>query len=137
MIFHQHMTSVVKTGSAAVANNGANKMDLLLNTDTLVMEREHMEKFVVAYAKIITDKSGIHLQGVYFGGLGDTPQEADTIARDCVNRIRGGTVLPKVMRINGDHQVLDALYDASDKFEHTTVQMQEAEKIINRTQGLK
>lgn len=99
--------------------------------------RDRVEKFVVAYAKITTDKLGIHLQGVYFGGIGETSKEADIIANDCVNRIRGGTILPKVLRIDGDHQVLDALYDASDRFEITTVQMQEAEKIINRTQGLK
>lgn len=107
------------------------------NSGALVVEREPMEKFVVAYAKITTDKAGIHLQGVYFGGLGDSVGEADDIARECVNRIRGGTVLPKVMPISGDHQVLEALYDASDKFEMVTLQMQEAEKIINRTQGLK
>jgi hypothetical protein len=103
----------------------------------LVVGREQVEKYVVAYAKITTDKEGIHLQGVYFGGLGDSADEADEIARDCVNRIRGGVILPKVMPIDGDHQVLEALYDACDKFEHTTVQMQEAERIINRTQGLK
>jgi len=99
--------------------------------------KDDQQKFVVAYAKITTEKSGIFLQGVYFGGLGNTLEEANTIAHDCVNRIRGGTVLPKVMRITGDQKVLDALYDASDKFEHTTVQMQESEKIINRTQAKK
>jgi hypothetical protein len=96
-----------------------------------------VEKFVVAYAKITTDKDGIHLQGVYFGGLGENAEEADQIARDCVNRTRGGVVLPKVLAITGCHQVLDTLYDACDRFEHITLQMQEAEKIINRTQGLK
>ena len=78
---------------------------------------DKVEQFVVAYAKIITDKDGIHLQGVYFGGLGDTLKEANAIAHDCINRIRGGTIMPKVMRVNGEHQVLDALYNASDKFE--------------------
>jgi hypothetical protein len=105
------------------------------NSGVLLVGNEQVEKFVVAYAKITTDKSGIHLQGVYFGGLGDSPSEADTIARDCVNRIRGGTILPKVQTIDGNHQVLDALYELSDKFEHITVQMQEAEKIIQRTQN--
>tara|TARA_R110000868_G_scaffold20153_5_gene85602 strand:+ start:3901 stop:4254 length:354 start_codon:yes stop_codon:yes gene_type:complete len=96
-----------------------------------------MEKFVVAYAKIITDKDGVNLEGVYFGGLGNTIEEANEIAHDCVNRIRGGSILSKVLRIDGKHKVLDVLYEASDKFEFQTVQMQEAEKIINRTQGLK
>lgn len=94
-----------------------------------------MQKFVVSYAKITTDR-GIQLQGVYFGGLGDTQEEADEIARDCVNNIRG-TILPKVTKIDGHNQLLDALYDASNKFELITLQMQEAEKIINRTQALK
>lgn len=95
-----------------------------------------MEKFVVAYAKIITDKDGVNLEGVYFGGLGDTIEEANGIAHDCVNRTRGGSILSKVLRIDGKHKVLDALYEASNKFEFQTAQMQEAEKIINRTQGL-
>jgi hypothetical protein len=96
-----------------------------------------MERFVVAYAKISTSKEGINLQGVFFGGLGETVQEADEIARECVNRIRGGTILPKVMPVQGDHRVLDALYDACDKFEQLAGQMQEADDINARTQGLK
>lgn len=96
-----------------------------------------MEKFVVAYAKITTDKDGIALQGVYFGGMGDTAEEADEMARECVNRVRGGTVLPKVLKIEDNGKILDALYDASDRFEQTTANMQEADRIINRTQGRK
>ena len=94
-----------------------------------------MEKFIVAYAKITTDKDGISLQGVYFGGLGETLEEAEEIARDCVNRIRGGTVLPRVLKIEDKGKVLDALYEATDRFEQTTVSMQEADKIISRSQG--
>jgi hypothetical protein len=90
--------------------------------------------YVVAYAKIVTDKQGIHLSGVFFGGIGDTPQEAHEIARKCVNTIRGGTILPRVIQIQEKYKVLDALYEASDKFESTTLQMQEANKIITRTQ---
>ena len=96
-----------------------------------------MERFVVAYAKISTSKDGINLQGVYFGGLGGTAKEADEIARECVNRIRGGTILPRVVPIQGDCKVLDALYDACDKFEQLAGQMQEADEINIRTQGLK
>lgn len=93
-----------------------------------------MEKFVVAYAKITTNKDGICLQGVYFGGVGETIDEANQVAKDCVNRIRGGTILSKVIPIDGKNMLLDALMDASDKFEAITQQMQEAEAIINRTQ---
>ena len=94
-----------------------------------------MEKFVVAYAKITTDKDGIALQGVYFGGMGDTVEEAEAIARECVNRVKGGTILPRVLKISNNGKILDALYDATDRFEQTTVNMQEADKIINRTQS--
>lgn len=91
------------------------------------------EKYVVAYAKIITDKEGIILQGVYFGGLGDSLDEAESVARECVNGMRGGTILPRVLKINGNNQVLDALYDATDRFEQITANMQEADEILNRT----
>jgi hypothetical protein len=93
-----------------------------------------MEKYAVAYAKITTNKDGINLQGVYFGGVGQSLQEANQVAKDCVNRIRGGTILSKVIELNGRNALLDALMDASDKFEAITLQMQEAEAIINRTQ---
>ena len=93
-----------------------------------------MEKYAVAYAKITTNKDGINLQGVYFGGVGQSLQEANQVAKDCVNRIRGGTILSKVIELNGRNTLLDALMDASDKFEAITLQMQEAEAIINRTQ---
>lgn len=93
-----------------------------------------MEKYAVAYAKITTNKDGINLQGVYFGGVGESLQEANQVAKDCVNRIRGGTILSKVIELDGRNTLLDALMDASDKFEAITLQMQEAEAIINRTQ---
>lgn len=93
-----------------------------------------MEQYVVAYAKITTNKDGISLQGVYFGGMGASIEEANQVAKDCVNRIRGGTILSKVIPLDGKSMLLDALMDASDKFEAITLQMQEAEAIINRTQ---
>lgn len=101
----------------------------------LVVRRPPVTKFVVAYAKITMDKDGIALQGVYFGGLGDSMSEAETLARDCVNNVRGGTILPKVVKIDGKEQVLEALYDASDKFEEVTANMQEADAVISRTQN--
>jgi hypothetical protein len=110
-------------------------MDEQLSGGLVVSRRPKMvEKFVVAYAKITTDKEGIALQGVYFGGMGNTLEEAEEIARDCVNTVRGGTILPKVVEIGHGGQILDALYEASDRFEQTTASMQEAQKIISRTQ---
>ncbi len=99
-------------------------------------ERECMssERFMVAYAKISIDKdTGIEFQGVYFGGLGSTTEEADTIARECINSIKGGTVLPKVCKIGEGETVIDAMYDAAERFEKMMEKMKEADTIINRS----
>lgn len=91
------------------------------------------DKFMVAYAKIVVGKEeGIELAGVFFGGMGDTPQEAETIARSCVNTIRGGTILPRILKLGHDGQVIDALYEATEKFERITANMMESDEIINR-----
>jgi hypothetical protein len=91
------------------------------------------DKFMVAYAKIVVDKDdGIALAGVFFGGIGDSAQEAEGIARECVNTIRGGTILPRVIKLERDGQVIDALYDATEKFERITQSMIESDQIINR-----
>lgn len=94
-----------------------------------------MERWVVAYAKILIDKeSGVLLQGVYFGGLGNDHSEAEMIARECVNTIKGGTILPRVYRITTEYSLIDALYEAADKFEQMTIEMKKADDILNRSQ---
>ena len=91
-----------------------------------------MAKHLVAYARITEDRdSGITLQGVYFGGIGDTSYEAEQLARDCVNSIRGGTIMPKVTPLNSG-QILDAMLDLTEKFEATVRNMVEADNIISR-----
>ena len=99
-------------------------------------EREFMssERFMVAYAKISIDKdTGIEFQGVYFGGMGSSTEEADVIARECTNSIKGGTVLPKVCKITDGETVIDAMYDATERFEKMMEKMKEADNIINRS----
>ncbi len=89
--------------------------------------------YIVAYAKISIDKEdGINLQGVFFGGIGQSNEEAEQIARECVNTIKGKTVLPKVIKLTPEYNVIDALYDAYDRFEEMTAKMREADDIINR-----
>lgn len=96
------------------------------------------EKFMVAYAKIVVDKQdGISLAGVFFGGIGETMVEAEGIARECVNTIRGGTILPRVAKLDKDGQVIDALYDATDKFERVVQSMVETDEIVNRSRKKK
>jgi hypothetical protein len=90
-------------------------------------------EYLVAYAKIVEDDDGIILQGVYFGGIGTTYEAAEGIARDCVNQVRGGTVLPKVVKLTRPCQVIDALFDAADNFEAITAQMIEADATIRKT----
>jgi len=91
-------------------------------------------KYLVAYARIQSDKdTDITLQGVYFGGLGETPEEAEQIARDCVNTIKGGTILPKVLKLD-ENTVIDAMLDAMEKFEQVTAYMVEADNTIRRSQ---
>lgn len=91
-------------------------------------------KFLVAYARIQSDKnSEIALQGVYFGGVGNTPEEAECIARECVNTVKGGTILPKIIRLDETNSVIDGLLDAMEKFEQVTAYMVEADSTYKRS----
>lgn len=91
------------------------------------------EGYMVAFAKMSIDKEdGISLQGVYLGGVSDTHEEAEVIARECVNSIKGKTILPRIIRIDANYKVIDALYDAHDRFEAMTEKMREAESIMCR-----
>jgi hypothetical protein len=90
--------------------------------------------YIVAYAKITEDDTGITLQGVYFGGVGKTFDEAEVIARECVNTIRGGTIIPKVLKLTRPQQLTDVFYDVMDAFESITAQMIEADETIKRAQ---
>lgn len=96
----------------------------------------HMaDKYLVAYAKIMLDKDdGISLAGVFIGGIGDSKEEADGIARDVVNTVPrgGGTIIPRVTKLVGDGQVIDAMYDATEKFERVVQSMVESDQIISR-----
>lgn len=86
--------------------------------------------YVIVYAKMTISKSIVKLDGVYFGGICDDEEESSQIARDCVNNIRGGAIMPKVIEISDDYNVLDAMLDATDKFEYIARQMIEANNII-------
>ncbi len=104
------------------------------------MEKASQTQYVVAYAKIITDKEkekGISLGGVYFGGVGDTFEDAEKIARECVNTIKGGVILPKVVKMISSETIIDALYDAEERFEKLINGMMETEEIINRNKRQK
>lgn len=91
-----------------------------------------MDKWIVTYARITIDKEhGIVLNGVYFGGLVGNNDEAELVAKECVNTIKGGTILPKIIRLTSEC-IIDALLDAETKFIEMANRMRDADDIINR-----
>jgi hypothetical protein len=93
-----------------------------------------MEQWIVTYAKITLDKeNGIELLGVFFGGVANNPDDADNIAKECVNTVRGGTVIPKIIKTS-NNCIIEALYQAEEKFEDMTGKMRDANVIITKSQ---
>ena len=77
-----------------------------------------MQKLAVMYGKAVDDKEiGIYLEDVYFGGIATTPEEADVLARECVNNIRGGTAIIKIIPVNGKNALLELFDDAKSRFD--------------------
>ena len=94
-----------------------------------------MNGYMVAYAKVTLDKHSVNLNGVYLGGVAMDQEEADKIAKSCVNDVKGGTVFPKVIQLEQPQSLIDTMYDAIDSFERMVAGMKETSKIIKRTQG--
>lgn len=97
------------------------------------MDTQQNNKWIIAYAKVILNKeTGIITHSVYFGGISHTEEKANEAARECINTIKGGTIIPKIFRIAESTTIVDALYDAEEKFEMIVKRMQEANSIIKR-----
>jgi len=97
-----------------------------------------MDRFIVTFAKVTLHKQdGVLLNGVFFGGAGSTQEEADQIAKDCVNTIRGGTIMPKTIEVNDNEKLIDALYEVHDDFEQLISEMAETQKTYQRAIVLK
>lgn len=99
------------------------------------MERE--TGFVVAYAKISLDKgpdgSEVVLQGVYYGGLVPSHIAAEQLARECVNKVRGATVIiPHISELDEDGLIYDALCIAEEHFQRIMLNMKESSAIYAR-----
>lgn len=96
-------------------------------------------RYIVAYAKIVDSKEdGIVLNGVYYGGMGETLEEAEALAKECINNSKSGVaIIPKVMPLESSNCVVTALYNASDAFEKMTNQMIDAKSTIDRSQSIK
>lgn len=89
--------------------------------------------FFVVYAKMVDDKyDGIKLAGVYLGGAGTTQEEAENIARECVNTIKGGTIIPKIIYSKDQHKLIQSMLEIQKKFKKLEEQMLSAQDIIDR-----
>jgi len=85
----------------------------------------------VMYGKAIDDKElGIYIEDVYFGGVAEDDMEADEIARDCVNGIRGGTAIIKVIPIVGSNTLVELFEDARARFDKVEREMVETEQML-------
>lgn len=84
----------------------------------------------VVYARLNINKGDLDLHGIYFGGIAETPQEADDLARACVNSVKSHMIIPKVMDMSDGDNLIDVLYDAADKFDNMFKYMVEASETI-------
>lgn len=90
--------------------------------------------WIVVYAKIIEDKiSDVQLAGVHFGGVANSKTEADKVARDCVNSVKGGTIMPKLYEVSGKHQLPLIMAQANDFFAKREEEMRLTATIVNRS----
>lgn len=89
--------------------------------------------WVVTYAKIIDDKdNGIKLAGVYFGGVAADKEEAEKIARDCVNNIKGGTIMPRLHQSPNTCNLVHVMAEAETVFKKKESEMIMAASILTR-----
>ena len=85
---------------------------------------------VVAYARLNINKGELDMHGVFYGGMARSLEEADTLARACVNCTKAHMIIPKVLDIKDEENLVDVLYDAADKFENMFRYMLEASETI-------
>jgi hypothetical protein len=89
---------------------------------------------IVCYAKIVDDKEdGIKLVGVYFGGAAPDQHGATAIVRDCINNVRGGTILARSWPTTGPGQVPAVLQLATLHYRKIEDQMIHNQEILTRT----
>ncbi len=85
----------------------------------------------VVYGRFQDDKAdGVWLDGIFFGGVGETPDDADEIAKSCVSGCRGGTVFPKIIPIRDDTLLDGAIAEAKTRIWKMEKEMIENEDIL-------
>lgn len=82
--------------------------------------------YLVTYVHIqIDDPSKLDSPDLYFGGLVSNMNDAEVLARSCSQNLKNGTIIPKILRFEGYHLLLDMMYDAAEKFQVVFDQMKE------------
>lgn len=91
-------------------------------------------EYLVSYAKIAMSKNNeISLLGVFVGGIEKCRMRAESLAKSCVTNSRGMIIIPRITPMTKDQKIPDALYDEADKYESIVTQMQETNRILERT----
>jgi hypothetical protein len=89
---------------------------------------------VVIYGKAIDDKEiGIYIDGVFFGGIAENQEDAEQLAKECVNYTVGGVAIPKIIPI-GRKNLHEIFKEAKIRFDKIEREMIEAESIIQANQ---
>ncbi len=91
----------------------------------------------IVYARLHVNKGDIDLHGVFFGGLADNAEQAEMLAKQCVNSTKAHMIIPKVMDFNDGDNLIDVLYDAAEKFDKMFNYMKEAADTISLSKGKK
>jgi hypothetical protein len=89
---------------------------------------------VIIYGKAVDDKEiGIYIEDVFFGGVAENQDEADQLAKMCVNCTVGGIAIPKIIPI--DNRDLHTIFkEALIRFDKIEREMIETEDILAANQ---
>ena len=86
---------------------------------------------LVVYAKVVDDKRvGVIMTGVHFGGIVETENEADEVARVCVNSTQGSIIIPRIIELP-PHKLCEIIKETEESFDRLATRMYENEKTIN------
>lgn len=90
-----------------------------------------MPKFVVWYCKISEEKEiGISVGFPFYGGVADTQEEADLMARNLVNdKSRHATIIPQTFKKEDNQTLQDTMNLARKRFKLMAEDVQACERL--------
>lgn len=94
--------------------------------------------YLITYVHIITENHDNYDNfSLYFAGLASTQEEAKKIAKSCSYNLKNGTIIPKILSYDKKMNLIDMMYDASDKFDKILAQMKEMHERLNTQKNKK